>query len=214
MPETAVQQVQGGVLHAAVVPVHGAPILERLLAGDGVVVLRVAVAQEVPARTGPLGHGVGLALGGGTAAGAGRADPLGMARQRAFAVLARLKVLDFGQAQGQLALGQGHPAALVAIDHGDRLAPVALAAEHPVAQLEVDLLVALAVLLEPGVHLVLGILNGQAVQEVGVDERAGGHVGEGLLVEVAGHSALDDLDDGQTELFGKLPVAGVVGSRR
>ena len=104
----------------------------------------------------------------------------------AFAVLARLKVLDLGQAQGQLTLGQGHPAALVAIDHGDRLAPVALAAEHPVAQLEVDLLVALAVLLEPGVHLVLGILNGQAVQEVGVDERAGGHVGEGLLVEVAG----------------------------
>ena len=211
VPETAVQQVQGGVLHAAVVPVHGAPILERLLAGDGVVVLRVAVAQEVPARTGPLGHGVGLALGGGTAAGAGRADPLGMARQRAFAVLARLKVLDLGQAQGQLALGQGHPAALVAIDHGDRLTPVALAAEHPVAQLEVDLLVALAVLLEPGVHLVLGILNGQAVQEVGVDERAGGHVGEGLLVEVAGHSALDDLDDGQAELLGKLPVAGVVG---
>ena len=211
MPETAVQQVQGGVLHTAVVPVHRAPILQSLFAGDGVVVLRVAIAQEVPAGTGPLGHGVGLALGGGTAAGAGRADPLGVAGQRAFAVLARLKVLDLGQAQGQLALGQGHPAALVAVDHGDRLAPVALAAEHPVAQLEVDLLVALAVLLEPGVHLVLGILNRQAVQEVGVDERAGGHVGEGLLVEVAGHSALDDLDDGQAELLGKLPVAGVVG---
>ena len=211
VPETAVQQMQGGVLHAAVVPVHGAPILERLLAGDGVVVLRVAVAQEVPARTGPLGHSVGLALGGGTAAGAGRADPLGMARQRAFAVLARLKVLDLGQAQGQLALGQGHPTALVAIDHGDGLAPVALTAEHPVAQLEVDLLVALAVLLEPGVHLVLGILNGQAVQEAGVDQRAGGHVGEGLLVEVAGHSALDDLDDGQAELFWQTPSRGCRG---
>ena len=134
-----------------------------------------------------------------------------MARQRAFAVLARLKVLDLGQAQGQLALGQGHPAALVAIDHGDRLAPVALAAEHPVAQLEVDLILALAVAFQPLDHLFLGVGDGQAVEEAGVDQRAGGNVGEGSLVEVRRRSALDDLDDGQTELLGELPVAGVVG---
>ena len=211
MPEAAVQQVQGGVLHAAVVPVHRAPILERLLAGQRLLVVGVAVAQEIPARAGPLGHRVSLALGGGTAAGAGRVDPLGMAGQRAFAVLARLKVLDFGQAQGQLALGQGHPAALLAVDHGDRLAPVALAAEHPVAQLEVDLLVALSVLLQPCVHLILGVLDRQAVQEIRIDQRAGGHIGECLLVKVTGGIALDDLDDGQAELLGKLPVAGVVG---
>ena len=211
MPETAVQQVQGGVLHAAVVPIHGAPVLQGLLAGDSVVVVGIAVTQEIPAGTGPLGHSVGLALGGGTAAGAGGVDPLGVAGQRAFAVLARLKVLDFGQAQGQLALGQGHPAALLAVDHGDRLAPVALAAEHPVAQLEVHLLVALAVLLQPCVHLILGVLNRQAVQEIRVDQRAGGHIGECLLVKVTGGIALDDLDDGQAELLGKLPVAGVVG---
>ena len=159
-------------------------------------VVGVAIAQEVPAGTGPLGHGVSLTLGGGTAAGACGVDPLGVAGQRAFAVLARLKVLDFGQAQGQLALGQGHPAALVAVDHRDGLAPVALAAEHPVAQLEIDLLVALAVLLQPGVHLVLGVLDREAVQEVRVDQRAGGNIGEGFLVQIAGDVALDDLDDG------------------
>ena len=104
MPEAAVQQVQGGVLHAAVIPIHGAPVLQGLLAGDSIVVVGIAVTQEIPAGTGPLGHSVGLALGGGTAAGAGGVDPLGVAGQRAFAVLARLKVLDLGQTQGQLAL--------------------------------------------------------------------------------------------------------------
>jgi len=71
--------------------------------------------------------------------------------------------------------------------------------------------VALAVLLQPGVHLILGVLDRQAVQEIRVDQRAGGHVGECLLVKVTGGIALDDLDDGQAELLGKLPVAGVVG---
>ena len=134
-----------------------------------------------------------------------------MAGQRAFAVLARLKVLDLGQTQGQLALRQGHPAALVAVDHGDRLAPVTLAAEDPVTQLEVDLLVALAVLFQPGVHLVLGILDRQAVQEARVDQRAGSNIGESFLVQVALGGALNDLDDGHAELLGKLPVAGIVG---
>ena len=33
VPEPGVQQVQGGVLHAAVVPVHRGPVVQRLLAG-------------------------------------------------------------------------------------------------------------------------------------------------------------------------------------
>ena len=48
VPETAVEQVQRGVLHAAVVPVQGHEVVQRLLAGERLVVMRVAVAQEVP----------------------------------------------------------------------------------------------------------------------------------------------------------------------
>ena len=49
MPETAVQQMQGRVLHAAVVPVHGQPIAKRFGRGNGCFAVRVAVAHEVPA---------------------------------------------------------------------------------------------------------------------------------------------------------------------
>ena len=41
VPETAVQQMQGGVLHAAVVPVHLTPVIQRLLAGQ-----RIGVVQD------------------------------------------------------------------------------------------------------------------------------------------------------------------------
>ena len=95
--------------------------------------------------------------------------------------------------------------------HGDGLAPVTLTAEHPVAQLVVDLVAALAVFFQPGDHLLLGVGDGQAVQEAGVDQRAGGHIGKGSLVQVGRGVALDHLDDGQAELLGKLPVTGIMG---
>ena len=100
MPETAVQQMQGGVLHAAVVPVHGRPVLQRLLGGQSVLAVGVHVAQEVPGGTGPLGHGVGLAGCGAAAAGAGGLDPVLVAGQRRFSVRTRLKIGDVRQGQG------------------------------------------------------------------------------------------------------------------
>ena len=134
-----------------------------------------------------------------------------MACQRGLAVRARLKVGNFRQAQRQLAFGDGLPAALFAVHHGDGLAPITLAAEHPVTQLEVDLLAALVVFFQPGIHLFLGIFNGQTGQEAGVDQCAGGNIGKGSLIQVGRGIALDDLDDGQAELLGELPVAAVVG---
>ena len=211
VPETAVQQMQGGVLHAAVVPVHGRPVLQRFLGGQSVLAVGVHVAQEVPGGTGPLGHGVGLAGGGAAAAGAGGLDPVGVAGQRGLTIGARLKIGDVGQGQGQAALRQGLPAALFTLDHGDGLAPVPLAGEDPVAQLVVHLIAALAVGFQPLDHLFLGIGHRQAVQEAGVDQRAGGNIGKGSLVQIGLGIALDHLDDGQAELLGELPVAGIVG---
>ena len=53
-----------------------------------------------------------------------------------------------------------------------------------------------------------GLFDGHAVQEAGVDHDAGIVLeGEGALGNVA---ALDDLDDGQTELRGEVPVSLVV----
>jgi len=211
MPEAAVQQMQGGVLHAAVVPVHRRPVFQCFLRGQSILAVGVHVAQEVPGGTSPLGHGVGLAGSGAAAAGTGGLDPVLMACQRGLAVRARLKVGDVRQGQRQAALGQGLPAALVAVHHGDGLAPVTLTAEHPVAQLVVDLIAALAVLFQPSDHLLFGIDHGQAVQEAGVNQRTSSHIGKGSFVQIGRGVALDHLDDGQAELLGKLPVAGIVG---
>ena len=49
VPEAAVQQVQGRVLHAAVVPVHRQPVPERFGRADAGFAVRVAVTHEVPA---------------------------------------------------------------------------------------------------------------------------------------------------------------------
>ena len=77
--------------------------------------------------TGPLGHGVGLALGRAAAAGAGGVHPVGHLGDGGLAVVGGLIALHLGQQQGQLILRYGLPAALFAPDHGDVLTPVALA---------------------------------------------------------------------------------------
>ena len=208
VPEPAVQQMQRGVLHAAVVPVHRAPVFQRLPAGQRVVVVRVHIAQEVPGRARPLGHGVRLPFGGAAAARAGGVHPFGMACQRAFAVAGGLKILDLRQHQRQLALRQRHPAAFFAIHHRDRLAPIALAAEHPIPQLEVCLGRAQALFGQPFGDGLFRLVHAHAVQKAAVHHHARGTIGESLLRHIA---ALDDLDDGQIEFFREIIVALVVG---
>ncbi len=195
------------MLHAAVVPVDRPPVFHCFGADKLCIVVRVHIAQEVPRRTRPLRHGVRLALRGAAAARAFRVDPLGMARQRAFAALARLKIGDVRQAQRQLAFGQGLPAAGLAVYHRNRLAPVALTAEHPVAQLEIRLTVPLAVRFQPGEHLLFRVLHGKSIEEPGIDKRTGGAVGERLFCHVA---AADYLNDGQIEHLRKFIVARIV----
>ena len=208
VPEAGVEQVQRGVLHAAVVPVHRAPVLLRLVRDRLMVVVRIHIAQEVPRRTRPLGHGVGLALGVAPALGALGVDPVGHLGKRALAVVGQLVAVHLRQDERQFLLGNRHPTALGAVDKGDRLAPIALAGEDPVAQLIVDLFAAPALL--DGILLHRGdrFLDGHAVEEAGVYHNAGVVLErEGFLRDVA---ALDDLHDGKAEGRGEVPVALVV----
>ena len=208
MPEAAVEQVERGVLHAAVVPVYRTPVFLSVLADKLVVIVWVHIAQEVPARPCPLRHGVGLALCRASAAGAGGVDPVGHLAQRGLAVVGRLVGFHLRQHQRQLALGQRHPAALRAVDKGDRLAPVALTGEYPVAQLVVDLLFAPAVLDRVLAHRGDSLLDGHPVEKARVYHyRAVVLCDEGFLRDVA---AGDDLDDRQAELRCEVPVALVV----
>ena len=195
------------MLHAAVVPVHGHPVVQLLPAGEGFGVVRVAVAQEVPAGARPLGHGVGFPLSGGAALGAGAVHIAVDVGQGALAVGAGLEVLHVGQAQGQFFIGHSHHAAVGAVNQRDGLAPVALAVEGPVLHLILHTGAADALLFNFLEHTVDGILLvGIAVEEAGVNHLAIACIG--FLLNVA---ALDDLDDFNAELPGKLPVALVVG---
>ena len=140
VPEAGIQQMQRCVLHAAVVPVDRSPILLGFLRDGHILVMRVHIAQIIPRRASPLGHGVGLALCRTAAARAGGVDPVGHLGNGAFAVVRRLIALDLRQNQRQLIFRYGHPTALGAGDHRNGLTPVALTREDPVAQLVVDLL--------------------------------------------------------------------------
>ena len=142
--------------------------------------------------------------------GAGGVHPVGHLGQGALPVVGGLIALHVRQQQGQLILGQGHPAAVVAPHHGDGLAPVPLAGEHPVPELVVHLGLADALVLQPLGDDRDGILDSQAVEEVRVDQDAGfvlGGEGGFLHVLAAGYH----LHDLTAELLGKLPVPVVVG---
>jgi len=96
------------------------------------------------------------------------------------------------------------------VHQGDGLAPVALSAEYPVAKLVIDRFRTKLVLLKPIEHCLDGIFLVQTVEEVAVHMHS--ILGPSLLLYV--DFALEYLDDGQAELLGELPVAGIVGGNR
>ena len=71
--------MEDSMLYAANVHIDR-QILVCLLSGNQLfVILGVHIAQEIPGRPGPLGHGVGFPLGRASTAGTGGIDPFGMA---------------------------------------------------------------------------------------------------------------------------------------
>ena len=208
VPEAGVQQVKRRVLHTAVIPVNGGPIGFSFFGDGSILVVRVHIAQIIPAGACPLGHGVRLAFGRAAAARASSVDPVGHLRQWAFAIVSRLIAVNLRKNNGQLLLGNRHPAALRAGDHRDGLAPVALAGENPVAQLVIHFLMAPTLLDGILLHGRDSFLDSHAVEEAGIDHDAG------IVLErkrtLGDIAALNDLDDRQTELRCKVPVSLIV----
>ena len=205
VPEAGVEQVEDGVLGPADVEVDGQPVVGGGAGERRGVVLRVHEAQVVPAAAGPLRHGVGL-----TEAAVG-VDPRAGLAERGLAGLAGLEVVELGEGDGQLGLGDGHDLVVAlgggVVDEREGLAPVALPREQPVAQLVGDAAAAEALGLEPGDHGLLGLRGREAVEEAGVDGEA--VLAEGGLADRGG-AAADDLDDRQGHRAGEGVVALVV----
>ena len=172
----------------------------------GLVVQRVAVAQEVPGRVDERVHRVRLALRRPAARRAGDVDPVLGRRQRRAAL--GLVVLNVGQRHRQLVLGDRHEAVALAVDDRDRAAPVALAGDQPVAQAVVDRRVPAPLVLEPRDDPRQRLAVAEAV-EVGVRVHQRPVAGVGQLV-----AALHDPLDRQPVRLGEREVALVVRRHR
>ena len=182
------------MLDAADVVIDGHPTVGGL-AGEGQLgVVRVGIAQVIPAGAGEGVHGIGLTLGRATADRAGRlVEFLALGEG-----LAGTQVQVLGQRHRQLVLGHGHDAAMLAVDGRDGVAPVALTADEPVAQTELDLATAAAHGLEVGHDrsLALGVLTAaHAGVLAGLDKRALGSVGA-IPVDGLGMEGIDGLAAG------------------
>src|ERR1700744_845341 len=127
-PHAAVEQVSDGMFGAADVEVYLAPVVGGRATAEGVVVMRVHIAEEVPAAAGIAGHGIRLQV-------AGR--PGGDVSQGAFAFGAGAIFFYMGKLQRKLCFVQGRGSAVVPGD-GKGFSPVALAAEGCVAHPVVD----------------------------------------------------------------------------
>ena len=209
------------MLDAADVVIDGHPTVCRL-AGEGQLgVVRVGIAQVIPAGAGEGVHGIGLALGRAAADRAG-----GLVEVLALGEgLAGAQVQVLGQRHRQLILRHGHDAAVLAVDGRDGVAPIALAADEPVAQAELDLATTAAHGLEVGHDgsLAFGVLTAaHAGVLAGLDKRALGSVSavpvdslgmegiDGLAAGLDGSAIVivqNDRHDRQVVLAGKLKVA-------
>ena len=212
VPESSVQEVQHRVLRAAHVEVHGHPVLLQAAVHHRVLVLGVDETEVVPARPGPLGHGVGLASRGAAADGIGGLDPIFHVREGTLAAAARLEVIRLRE--GERELFQRHGDGLVAplgVHHGEGLAPVPLPRKEPISKLEVHLLRADTLRLEPLRHLRarLDVIHPVHVQRIAraVDHLPGAGVARALFRALR---RLHHLHHGKSELRRKLEVSVVV----
>ena len=186
------------MLRPADIEVDLAPVVALGTVAEGIRIVRVHVAQEVPARPGPPRHRVVLHA-------VAPADvPLFGAGQRWVAVLGRQVGVHVGH-QDLLVLDELGNA--VHIADGEGRAPVALAAEDRVAQPEVDAGLDKAGSLGLSNGEGQGFVAGQAIPICAVAEH-GLLVGLGTGLDVV---SFEDGRDGQVERLGEFPVALVAG---
>ena len=100
VPESAVQEVQHRVLGAADVEIDRKPVLLDRGVDEAFLVLRVCVAQVVPAGAGPLRHRVGFATALAACDRICHAQPFDGVGQRRFAGAGGLETLHLGRRTG------------------------------------------------------------------------------------------------------------------
>ena len=126
MPEAAVEQVERGMFHAAVIPIHRRPVFKRFLGGKRFIIMRIAIAQEIPGGPRPLRHGVRFAHSLSAAVRAGGIHPIRHLGKRRFSRFRRLIGIHHWQLQRKLILRHRYISALRTVDDRNRFSPVTL----------------------------------------------------------------------------------------
>ncbi len=207
--EPGVEQVQDRVLDPADILVDRQPLVGGRLV-DRRRTVRVGEAREVPGRVHEGVERVSLALGLAATLGTGDEAPGRMVQQW---VAGPVEGHVVGQHDRQLVgRGRNHTASL-AVDDWDRRAPVALARDAPVAKAIDGGALALAHLLDLRDRRGLGLFDGQAVQEAGVEDlaRAGEGFGADLERRGLGVRRQHNGQHGEGVLAREIEVALVVG---
>ena len=221
VPEARVEQVQHRMFRAADVEVDRQPLLQQAGIAERLVVVRVDVAEVVPAAAGPLRHRVRLAHALLARLRVDDVHPVRRLRQRRLARPGRLVVVQRGERERQVLLRDERLRAVLPVDDRERLAPVALAGEEPVAQLVLRLGLPDALLGEPLDHRLARVVDREAGKEARRDHDARRNVGKRRVRRVrhgihrsvlrrVGIRRGDDLHDRQVEDLRKVEVALVV----
>ena len=209
--EAGIEQVPGRVIDSADVLVDRHPVVDDRAVERRLIVVRVAVTQEVPGRVDERVHRVGFTAANRPATRARYEQPLLVRGERRLAL--RLVVVDLRQEDGQVLVRDGHRSAVVAIDDRDRAAPVALARERPVPQPVADRRAPAAVRPQPVDDPGCSLGRRQSAELARVDEPlALGVRGEGAFRLVgAAVGGLDDAHHRQPVPLRKREVTLVVG---
>ena len=202
VPETAVDEVAGGMLRTAHIKVYVAPVGIGFLAHQALPVVRVHVAQVIGAGAGETGHGTGFQR-------IAVIRPVLGTGQRRLPVLRGFILVYLRQRERQGLQRQRRGDAILVIN-GERLPPVPLARENGVADAVIDFAVADSMLF----HIVDGggnsLFYGESVQETAVAHDAFLGI-QALLADIG---PLDEGNDGKAELFGEGIVTAVMRRNR
>ncbi len=140
MPEARVHQMEHCMLRSADIEIDRHPIPLFIQIAEYRVVLRVDVAEIIPAASSPLRHRVCFASPFFSALRIDNSDPVGSQSKRRFRRPARLEFLKIGQHQRQIPFIHASHRSVFPVNDRNRFTPVPLAGKEPVPQFVIDFL--------------------------------------------------------------------------